>query len=84
MSNAQVATPNVTGELQEIIAKQAVLAFNQGYQQANREVARDIFDEVLAILSNLYDDYQRYPSQQEAISDAQARIEALQERVASQ
>jgi hypothetical protein len=61
-------------DLQEIIAKQGVLAFNQGYKQA----IRDTFDEVLAALSNLRDTYDGHRAQ-EALSEAESKIEVLRE-----
>ena len=71
-------------DLQEIIAKQAVLAFNEGYQTGVRETTRDIFDEVNAVLSNLSDYYYEHGRNRDAIWEAQARVEALQERIAAQ
>ena len=75
-------------DLQEIIAKQAVLAFNEGYdtglKEGIREATRDTFDEVNAILRDLYDYFYTHAGQREAICEAQAKIEDLQERLAAQ
>ena len=74
-------------DLQEIIAKQAVLAFNQGFEtgrsEGYREGTRDIFDEVLAALSGLYD-RDTISQYQEAICHAQAKVETLRERYLAQ
>lgn len=71
-------------DLQEIIAKQAVMAFNQGFEAGEKkgysEGTRDIFDEVLAALSNLYDRSETSSMYQEAICQAQSVVETLQER----
>ena len=70
-------------DLQEIIAKQAVLAFNEGYQTGQRkgykEATRDIFDEVKAALDNICEDYTNRIAQ-EALWEAIAKVEALEER----
>ena len=84
MSNPKVTTPEVTGQLQEIIAKQAVLAFNQGWKLGTKEATRDTFDEVNAILRDLYDYFYNYAGHREAICEAQAKVEALQEKLAAQ
>ena len=88
MSNPKVTTPEVTGQLQEIIAKQAVLAFNEGYDTGLKEgirgATRDTFDEVNAILSDLYEYFYNDAGHREAICEAQAKVEALQEKLAAQ
>ena len=75
-------------DLQEIIAKQAVLAFNQGYQtgmkEGIKEATRDTFDEVNAILRDLYDYFYTHAGQREAICEAQAKVETLEQRLAAQ
>ena len=74
-------------DLQDIIAKQAILAYNtglgQGRAEGYREGTRDIFDEVLAALSDLYD-RDTISQYQEAICHAQAKVEMLRERYLAQ
>jgi hypothetical protein len=71
-------------DLQEIIAKQAVLAFNQGFETGQKNgykhATRDIFDEVKAALDNICEDYSTQRIAQEALWEAIAKVEALQER----
>lgn len=66
--------------INDLIHTNARNAYDQGY----REGTRDIFDEVLAALSDLYDRNENHSQYQEAICQAQARVEVLQERYAAQ
>lgn len=73
MSNAEVTTSKVTGELQEIIAKQAVLAFNQGYE-AGRRAERAFLDRALDLnaTSNEIGDYVYLNDLKDAIEELDA------------
>lgn len=70
--------------INDLIHTNAHNAYQQGYDAGTREATRDVFDEVNAVLSNLSDYYYEHGVNRDAIWEAQARVEALQERLAAQ
>lgn len=70
--------------INDLIYTNAHNAYEQGYDAGVRDTTRDIFDEVNAVLSNLSDYYYEHGRNRDAIWEAQARVEALQERIAAQ
>ena len=70
--------------INDLIYTNAHNAYERGYDAGVRDTTRDIFDEVNAVLSNLSDYYYDQGRNRDAIWEAQARVEALQERIAAQ